>query len=588
MIMSDIFTDELIKEMDNALAKVSTGNMAEELKVDYSQFETIKTASDEHLETSKFPIVSGAFVSTAADTDKSLLNEKLHAIELPDIIEEAHPESSIMADGPKNSGLVENLNEQREKILNVINKMPTGFVFHSFASAISQLVKYANALEDKGDIKGVKEVDDVIKFFFLKSAEVPDPVDELLNPKKTPAPVSMSPNKVQMSPGPVSMKPGPVSMVPNKVEMAPKKVQMTPNKVQMSPGQVSTKPGPVDLPPLPVSKKQVQDSVKKSPSGTVTKWRSGFGHDKPKAVDIPHQERMISPEEKAKLDTAIKNKKMPLTEKVKNKVMDLSKKYPDPVNVSEQNVVKPADKYVQKARNSKGIMSKIPQAVKKLKGKPGKAALGLAAIVGIFSAVAAAWKSSSNEWKENLDIVKDEARKSGNQNAALLANKIEQVGNALENIESAKERELSPQEEYAFTNLQGLTEKLVSVSDTNNMKNAATTLHNIVGAIDATISNAIGKNRPTDPNEETRRIMGMQQWFKRNGVPNMQVTGQITEELRQYVRQLVENMHRRFGGRFALYTQDYLNEKNLLQHGDYETLNKLLDISQYPHSYLDN
>lgn len=88
--------------------------------------------------------------------EKDVLLEKKHPFgydaDKKNIVDEAHPEPVMMADGPERSGVVDNQNEQHEKIVNMVNKTPTGNVFHnfSFASEVKELVAMANILDSKG------------------------------------------------------------------------------------------------------------------------------------------------------------------------------------------------------------------------------------------------------------------------------------------------------------------------------------------------------------------------------------------------------------------------------------------------------
>lgn len=86
--------------------------------------------------------------------EKDVLSEKKFpfGLETEDIIETAHPESVRVADGPVDSGVMDNLNEQQEKIVNMVNKQPTGNVFHnfSFAEEVHELVAIANELDEVG------------------------------------------------------------------------------------------------------------------------------------------------------------------------------------------------------------------------------------------------------------------------------------------------------------------------------------------------------------------------------------------------------------------------------------------------------
>lgn len=94
--------------------------------------------------------------------DKNVLLEKRHpfGLETEDIIGVAHPEKAHVAEGPKESGVVDNLNEQQKKIVNMVNKMPTGNVVHnfSFANEVAELVAIANELDEIGLVKEAEEL----------------------------------------------------------------------------------------------------------------------------------------------------------------------------------------------------------------------------------------------------------------------------------------------------------------------------------------------------------------------------------------------------------------------------------------------
>lgn len=100
--------------------------------------------------------------SVAADEDISILKEKKRAHEPEDMIEKAHPKSVYVADALGNEGLVENQNEQQTKIIQMINKLPTGNHIHIYAYVIEELVKVADDLEDKGHLKAAAVVEEVL------------------------------------------------------------------------------------------------------------------------------------------------------------------------------------------------------------------------------------------------------------------------------------------------------------------------------------------------------------------------------------------------------------------------------------------
>ena len=80
-----------------------------------------------------------------------------------DIIEKAHPKKIQVADSLGEGGVVENLKEQQEKIIDIAVKMPSGALIGVHAGLVSSLVKLANILEDNGKVKEAKRVDETIE-----------------------------------------------------------------------------------------------------------------------------------------------------------------------------------------------------------------------------------------------------------------------------------------------------------------------------------------------------------------------------------------------------------------------------------------
>ncbi|MFA5023463.1 MAG: hypothetical protein WC523_00700 [Patescibacteria group bacterium] len=82
--------------------------------------------------------------------DKKIIEEKREFPE-EDLIEQAHPEKVYVAESRGDGGLVENQNEQHEKMMTVINKMPTGALLGTYASAVTTLTKMADICDELGD-----------------------------------------------------------------------------------------------------------------------------------------------------------------------------------------------------------------------------------------------------------------------------------------------------------------------------------------------------------------------------------------------------------------------------------------------------
>lgn len=92
-----------------------------------------------------------------AAAEKNPYQEELKTIEekrlkSPDksIIEEAHPEPVFVAESRGEGGLVENEIEHQKKVIEMLNKMPTGSLVGRYAVAMQSLVKFANTCDILG------------------------------------------------------------------------------------------------------------------------------------------------------------------------------------------------------------------------------------------------------------------------------------------------------------------------------------------------------------------------------------------------------------------------------------------------------
>lgn len=137
-------------------------NQLERVEFDKSQFDFIKTEAglgNEH----PTRYLQDSILITA--DDKDVLEEKKFpfGLEREDIVEVAHPETVVVADGPHTSGVVDNQNEQHQKIVDMVNKMPTGNVFHDLrlAEQVNELVSIANDLDSQGHTIEAIAIDDI-------------------------------------------------------------------------------------------------------------------------------------------------------------------------------------------------------------------------------------------------------------------------------------------------------------------------------------------------------------------------------------------------------------------------------------------
>ncbi len=82
--------------------------------------------------------------------DKKTIEGKRLKTPEKSIIEVAHPEKVYVAEARGDGGLVENQIQQQKKIIELLNKMPTGSLVGRYASTVVSLVKLANQCEDLG------------------------------------------------------------------------------------------------------------------------------------------------------------------------------------------------------------------------------------------------------------------------------------------------------------------------------------------------------------------------------------------------------------------------------------------------------
>jgi hypothetical protein len=82
--------------------------------------------------------------------DLKTIEEKRFKTPEKSIIEEAHPEPVYVAEARGDGGLVENEIEHQEKVIEMMNKIPTGSLVGRYASTIKQLSKFANYCDTLG------------------------------------------------------------------------------------------------------------------------------------------------------------------------------------------------------------------------------------------------------------------------------------------------------------------------------------------------------------------------------------------------------------------------------------------------------
>jgi hypothetical protein len=105
--------------------------------------------------------------------DKKTIEDKKPKASDKNIIDEAHPESIYIAEARGDGGLVENANEQQKKLIEMINKMPTGSLVGRYASVASALVKMANDCDEIGETEVADKLTDTAAKLFGMIDELP-------------------------------------------------------------------------------------------------------------------------------------------------------------------------------------------------------------------------------------------------------------------------------------------------------------------------------------------------------------------------------------------------------------------------------
>jgi hypothetical protein len=91
--------------------------------------------------------------------DKKTIEEKRLKTPEKSIMELAHPESVYVAESQGDGALVENEMETQKKMIEIINKMPTGSLVHRYAMAIDALIKMADACDASGESEAAQLLD---------------------------------------------------------------------------------------------------------------------------------------------------------------------------------------------------------------------------------------------------------------------------------------------------------------------------------------------------------------------------------------------------------------------------------------------
>ena len=108
--------------------------------------EFLKIASEQGM-------VKNAYPENPFQEDLKVIEEKYRK-KHPEkhIMEQAHSEPVYIAESRGDGALVENEIENQNKIIEMINKMPTGSLVGRYASAIHNLVVYADKCDTMGEL----------------------------------------------------------------------------------------------------------------------------------------------------------------------------------------------------------------------------------------------------------------------------------------------------------------------------------------------------------------------------------------------------------------------------------------------------
>lgn len=95
--------------------------------------------------------------------DLKTIEEKRQKSPEKHIVEQAHPEPVYVAEARGDGGLVENQLEQQQKLIEMINKMPTGSIVGRYATIVSHLVKLADRCDNNGDYEASDKIMKVVE-----------------------------------------------------------------------------------------------------------------------------------------------------------------------------------------------------------------------------------------------------------------------------------------------------------------------------------------------------------------------------------------------------------------------------------------
>lgn len=530
----------------------------------------------DEIKLTSFPMMPNIILAEYEGDNKELLKEKKRAIEVGDIIEEAHPETAFMADGPMGTGVVENGNEQQTKIKNTIFNMPSGFVFNTLAAI-------ATSLEEKGKTKDAKAVDEVLNYlvknaletkdFFYPANETKDflkmpdvhttPVDPATPPHNNEYPIQTPPPRGELPLTHTILDPENTPTFFNRPTGKPKPAAEAPKARQVpsfadhieqkkleqvapaaSPSPAAEVPALVPESTAPVK----SDTVKLEPEKKPKPWNQPGS---PKEVGQPKN---------------VLNIQNP--EVQKSKLSDVGNKI--------EKRVKNVEKLSPPTPGRFGWASKL------LKSRGGRLGLLGAAIVGLGAGIYAIWNNISGDALESLDEI---ASKSQNPEAKAqavalkgllqkIAQELEQTGLTEEAVHDIAEAE---QRASAID---------ASVLDSDPAKSASKGLSALVHKFTQSASDAVKgkleeKGAVVGPTNDAERIAGIQTFFNRRLNANLAVTGKLDSDTKEYAIKFIDKMRDDLG-----INPPNLTFSRILQYGTDDQLEKLFMIWKNPNRYV--
>jgi hypothetical protein len=104
--------------------------------------------------------------------DKKVIEEKRLPEPEKSIMEVAHPKPVYIAEARGDGGLVENEIENQKKMIEIVNKMPTGALVGRYASSALELIKIANCCDEIGEMAAADILTDAAKKLFALAEDM--------------------------------------------------------------------------------------------------------------------------------------------------------------------------------------------------------------------------------------------------------------------------------------------------------------------------------------------------------------------------------------------------------------------------------